>query len=65
MGLGSYRFSIAWPRILPPARQVNERSVDHYSKIIDALLEAGIQPLVTTYHWDLPQVLEDKGMAQP
>ncbi|HZU42134.1 MAG TPA: family 1 glycosylhydrolase [Terriglobales bacterium] len=62
MGLQSYRFSIAWPRILPAGSgQVNERGVDHYNKIIDALLDAGVQPLVTAYHWDLPQVLADKG----
>ena len=62
MGLQSYRFSIAWPRILPTGSgQINERGVDHYSKIIDALLNVGAQPLVTAYHWDLPQVLEDKG----
>ena len=62
MRLQSYRFSIAWPRILPSGGgQVNERGVDHYNRIIDALLSAGVQPLVTAYHWDLPQLLEDKG----
>jgi beta-glucosidase len=62
MGLQSYRFSIAWPRILPTGSgQINERGVDHYDKIIDALLNVGVQPLVTAYHWDLPQVLQDKG----
>lgn len=62
MGLQSYRLSIAWPRILPTGSgQVNERGVDHYSKIIDALLGAGVNPLVTAYHWDLPQTLQDKG----
>ena len=62
IGLQSYRFSIAWPRILPAGGgQVNERGVDHYNKIIDALLNLGVNPLVTAYHWDLPQVLQDKG----
>jgi beta-glucosidase len=62
IGLQSYRFSIAWPRILPTgAGQVNQRGVDFYNRIIDALLNAGVDPLVTAYHWDLPQTLEDKG----
>jgi len=62
IGLQSYRFSIAWPRILPTgAGEINQLGVDHYNKIIDALLEAGVQPLATAYHWDLPQALEDKG----
>ncbi|RKG91788.1 GH1 family beta-glucosidase [Corallococcus terminator] len=62
MGLKSYRFSIAWPRILPAGRgQVNTAGVDFYSKLVDSLLGAGIEPFVTLYHWDLPQVLEDQG----
>ncbi len=62
MGLQSYRFSIAWPRILPAGSgQINERGVDYYNGIIDALLSAGVRPLVTAYHWDLPQILQDKG----
>ena len=62
IGLQSYRFSIAWPRILPAGRgKVNQKGLDFYSKFVDALLEAGITPFVTLYHWDLPQVLEDEG----
>lgn len=62
MGLQSYRFSIAWPRILPNGRgQVNQKGLDHYSRIIDALLEIGVDPLVTCYHWDLPVTIEDQG----
>lgn len=62
LGVGSYRLSIAWPRIVPDGvGKVNARGVDHYSRILDALLEMGVRPLVTIYHWDLPQVLQDKG----
>ncbi|MHA7631219.1 GH1 family beta-glucosidase [Corallococcus sp. M7] len=62
MGLKSYRFSIAWPRILPDGRgRVNSAGVDFYSRLVDSLLGAGIEPFVTLYHWDLPQVLEDQG----
>jgi beta-glucosidase len=62
VGLQSNRFSIAWPRILPAGSgQINEPGVAYYNRIIDALLAAGVQPLVTAYHWDLPQTLEDKG----
>lgn len=62
LGLKAYRFSIAWPRILPQGRgPVNQAGIDFYSKLVDGLLEAGITPYATLYHWDLPQVLQDKG----
>jgi beta-glucosidase len=55
LGVNSYRFSIAWPRLLPEGHgRVEQRGVDHYSRLIDALLERGIEPVVTLYHWDLP-----------
>jgi len=58
----SFRFSIAWPRIQPSGRgAVNQKGLDHYSRYVDALLEAGIRPFCTLYHWDLPQGLEDLG----
>ncbi|VAI77575.1 unnamed protein product [Triticum turgidum subsp. durum] len=61
MGLDAYRFSIAWSRILPNgAGEVNPAGINHYNKVIDALLAKGIKPYVTLYHWDLPQALEDK-----
>lgn len=62
LGMTSYRFSIAWPRILPEGRgKVNPAGVDFYSRLVDGLLEQGIEPFVTLYHWDLPQVLQDEG----
>ncbi|MCP3100525.1 GH1 family beta-glucosidase [Myxococcus sp. K15C18031901] len=62
MGLKAYRFSIAWPRILPLGRgRVNPAGLDFYSRLVDGLLEARIEPVVTLYHWDLPQVLQDQG----
>lgn len=62
LGLKSYRFSIAWPRIQADGRgPANSRGLDHYSRIVDTLLAAGIRPLPTLYHWDLPQALEDQG----
>jgi beta-glucosidase len=58
----SFRFSIAWPRIQPSGRgPVNQKGLDHYSRYVDALLEANIRPFCTLYHWDLPQGLEDLG----
>ncbi len=62
LNLTGYRFSVAWPRILPQGRgQVNQAGLDFYDRLTDGLLEAGIQPCVTLYHWDLPQTLEDQG----
>jgi beta-glucosidase len=62
LGLKHYRFSVAWPRILPMGRgKVNQPGLDFYGRLVDALLEAGIEPFATLYHWDLPQVLQDEG----
>jgi beta-glucosidase len=62
MNLKSYRFSISWPRIQPNGiGAANQKGLDHYSKLVDTLLEAGIRPFCTMYHWDLPQALEDRG----
>jgi beta-glucosidase len=62
LNLEAYRFSIAWPRILPEGtRTVNRAGLDFYDKLVDGLLEAGIRPYATLYHWDLPQALQDRG----
>ena len=58
----SQRFSISWPRIQPAGTGApNMKGIDHYSRFVDALLEAGIRPWCTMHHWDLPQALEDRG----
>jgi beta-glucosidase len=61
LGLNSYRFSISWPRIFPEGEgRINLKGIDFYSRLTDELLKAGIEPLATLYHWDMPQALEDK-----
>ncbi len=61
LGLNAYRFSIAWPRIIPQGRgAVENRGLDFYERMVDGLLKRGIQPNATLYHWDLPQTLEDQ-----
>lgn len=61
LNLGAYRFSTAWPRICPEPGRVNRAGLDFYSRLVDELLARGITPWLTLYHWDLPQVLEDRG----
>jgi beta-glucosidase len=62
LGVGAYRFSIAWPRIQPSGSgRLEPRGVGFYNRLVDALLAAGIAPVATLYHWDLPQPLEDAG----
>lgn len=62
LGLNAYRFSIAWGRVLPEGTgRVNPAGLDFYQRLVDTLLEAGIQPLATLYHWDLPAALDDRG----
>nr|WP_244360286.1 GH1 family beta-glucosidase [Microbispora triticiradicis] len=62
LGVDAYRFSIAWPRVLPTGRgRVNQAGLDFYDRLVDALHEKGIAPVPTLFHWDLPQALEDEG----
>jgi beta-glucosidase len=62
LGLGGYRFSISWPRVLPTGSgHPNAAGLDFYERMVDGLLERDIQPMATLYHWDLPQELEDAG----
>jgi beta-glucosidase len=62
LGLDAFRFSIAWPRVLPQGRgAVNAKGLDFYDRLVDELLAKGIKPFPTLFHWDLPQALEDEG----
>ncbi len=62
LGLDAYRFSISWPRVLPRGvGAVNEAGLSFYDRLVDGLLERGIRPFATLYHWDLPQALQDRG----
>ena len=62
ISLNAYRFSIAWSRIFPQGKgQINQRGLDFYERVVDKLLDSGIEPFVTLYHWDLPQALQEEG----
>ncbi|MEV7806809.1 GH1 family beta-glucosidase [Microbispora sp. NPDC088329] len=62
LGLGSYRFSIAWPRIQPTGSgKPNQKGIDFYRRLVDGLAERGVRPMATLFHWDLPQELQDRG----
>ncbi|MEU3862271.1 GH1 family beta-glucosidase [Streptomyces sp. NPDC028722] len=62
LGVNAYRMSVAWPRVIPGGTgEVNAKGLAFYDRLVDALLEAGITPSVTLYHWDLPQALQDRG----
>jgi beta-glucosidase len=61
LGLDSYRFSVSWARVKPRDREANPAGLDFYSRLVDELLEAGILPWLTLYHWDLPQAVEELG----
>ena len=62
LGVNAYRFSIAWPRVMPQGTgAINQAGIDFYDRLIDGALERGITPWPTLYHWDLPQALQDRG----
>jgi len=67
LGAKAYRFSVSWPRVIPEGTgAINERGLDFYDRLVDALLAAGIRPLANLFHWDLPQALQDRdGFANP
>lgn len=61
LGLGTYRFSVSWARVMPDGHTLNPEGLDFYERLVDELLAAGIRPWLTLYHWDLPQPLQDRG----
>ena len=62
MGLKCYRFSVSWSRVIPQGTgAVNQKGLDYYNRVVDALMAAGIAPYCTLFHWDLPQALQDQG----
>jgi beta-glucosidase len=62
LGVGAYRFSVSWPRVLPTGSgAVNQAGLDYYRRVVERLTESGITPVATVYHWDLPQTLEELG----
>ncbi|MBZ0289420.1 MAG: family 1 glycosylhydrolase, partial [Anaerolineae bacterium] len=62
LGVQAYRFSVAWPRVIPEGTgRINEQGLDFYDRLVDELLKHGIQPWLTLNHWDYPQTLQNKG----
>lgn len=61
LGIGTYRFSVSWARVMPDGHTPNPQGIAFYERLVDALVEAGIRPWLTLYHWDLPQPLQDQG----
>ena len=60
-GFDAYRFSTSWARVMPDGRQVNPEGLDFYDRLVDAMLERGLKPFQTLYHWELPSALADQG----
>jgi beta-glucosidase len=62
LGFEVFRFSLSWPRIIPDGKgKPNSKGIDFYNRVIDTCLKQGLEPWITIYHWDLPQILEDEG----